>query len=65
MFEPNDDVLLGAVRFTVGQALNRWLADEISVAGVEVARSAGTATVEIAYTKKRDLARQAVRIQFR
>lgn len=65
VFEPNDDILLGAVRFSVGKALTRWLADDIVVDGVDIARNEGAMTVEVAYTKKRDLARQAVRINFR
>ena len=65
VFEPNDDVLVGAVRFSVGQALARWLADEIIVDAVDLGRGEETVTVEVVYTKKRDLVRHAVRIQFR
>jgi len=65
VFEPNDDVLAAAMRFSVGRALMRWLADDIVVDAVDVGRGEEFVTVEVAYTKKRDLARQAVRIQFR
>lgn len=65
VFEPSDDILAGAMRFTVGQALTRWLADEIIVEGVDVERNDEMVTVEVVYTKKLDLRRQAVRIQFR
>jgi len=65
IFEPNDAVLAAALEFTVGQALTRWLGDEIMVDGVDVAAIEETATVEVAYTKRTDLSRQAIRIQFR
>jgi len=65
VFEPNSDILAAAMEFTVGQALTRWLADDILVDAVEVTARAETATIEIAYTKRVDRSRQAVRIQFR
>jgi phage baseplate assembly protein W len=65
VFEPNDDILLGAMRFSVGQALTRWLADEISIDAVDLERGDEFVTVEVVYTRKRDLVRHAVRIQFR
>lgn len=65
IFEPNDPILAAALEFTVGQALTRWLGDEIVVDGVDVAAIEETATIEVAYTKRTDLSKQAVRIQFR
>jgi len=65
IFEPNDSILAAAIEFTVGQALTRWLGDEIVVDGVDVAAIEETAIIEVAYTKRTDLAKQAVRIQFR
>jgi phage baseplate assembly protein W len=65
VFEPNDSVLAAATEFTVGQALTRWLRDEISVNGVNVVWAEETITIEVAYTKRQDLAKQAVRIHFR
>lgn len=65
VFEPNDDVLAGAMRFSVGRALARWLDDEIILEGVEVERGEEIVIVEVVYTRKLDLKRQAVRIQFR
>ena len=65
VFEPNDDVLGAALEFTIGQALTRWLGDDILVDGVDVSRDEGMALVEIAYTLRRDLSRHGVRIQFR
>jgi phage baseplate assembly protein W len=65
VFEPNDDILAGAMRFTVGRALARWLADDIVVDAVDVGRNEEYVTVEVAYTKRQDLSRQAVRIHFR
>jgi phage baseplate assembly protein W len=65
VFEPNDDILLGATRFSIGQALTRWLSDEINVDAVDLERSGEFVIVEVVYTRKRDLVRHAVRIQFR
>jgi len=64
VFEPNNDILRAATEFTVGQALTRWLRDDIIVDSVGVTNAEETITVEIAYTKKEDLSRQAVRIHF-
>src|SRR5215471_12037777 len=36
VFEPGNDILATAMEFTVGQALTRWLADEIVVENVTV-----------------------------
>jgi phage baseplate assembly protein W len=65
VFEPNDVVLADAMEFTVGQALTRWLRDEIIVDAVNVEAEQETAIIEIVYTKRVDLSRQMVRIQFR
>lgn len=65
VFEPNNDVLASAMEFTVGQALTRWLSDDIIMSGVDVHSEDETVTIEIAYTKKQDLTRQAVRIHFK
>jgi phage baseplate assembly protein W len=65
VFEPNDAVLAATIEFTVGQALTRWLADDILVEGIEVDSWDATVMIEIVYTRKADLARQAVRIHFK
>lgn len=65
VFEPSNDILKAAMEFTVGQALTRWLRDDILVDGVSVQSSGETVTVEIAYTKRQDLSKQAVRVHFR
>ncbi|HZF20327.1 MAG TPA: GPW/gp25 family protein [Burkholderiales bacterium] len=65
VFEPNNDVLVPAMEFTIRQALVRWMADEIITDGVSVNSSDETVIVEIAYRKKQDLSQQAVRIHFR
>ena len=64
-FDPNNEVLAAATEFTVGQALARWLADEIIVDGVSVSPDGEMVLVEVAYTRKADRQRQAVRIQFK
>jgi uncharacterized protein len=65
VFEPNDQLLTAAVQFTVGQALTRWLGDEIIPNGVDVTRTEETIVVEVAYTKRTDLSRQGIRATFR
>ena len=65
VFEPNDFVLADAMEFTVGQALTRWLRDEIIVDAVNVEAKQEQAIIEIVYTKRVDLSRQMVRFQFR
>ena len=61
VFEPNNAILAAATEFTIGQALARWLSAEIVVDAVSVEALDETMLVEVAYTKRRDLARQAVR----
>jgi Bacteriophage baseplate protein W len=65
VFEPNDAILAATMEFTVGQALSRWLADDIIVDGVEVEAVEETVTIQVAYTKREDLSQQAARIHFR
>ena len=65
VFDPNNTILAAAAEFTVGQALTRWLGEEIVVAGSTCAAHDETLTVEVAYIRRSDLSRQAVRIRFR
>lgn len=65
VFEPNDSVLAPAVQFTIGQALSRWLADEIVIDAINTDADGEYVLVEIVYTRKQDLKQQAVRIQFK
>lgn len=65
VFEPNDAVLAPALQFTIGQALARWMADEIVVDAIHVTSEDEYVVVEIVYTRKLDLQQQAVRIQFK
>ena len=65
VFEPNDVVLAATTEYTVSQALNRWLGDDIVVDGVDVEAADERVTIQVTYTRRRDLSQQAVRIQFR
>jgi phage baseplate assembly protein W len=65
VFDPNNMIMAAAVEFTIGQALTRWLGDELVVAGVDAQAHDETLTVEVAYVRRRDLSRQSVRVQFR
>src|ERR1700704_916266 len=46
VFDPNNAILAAATEFTVGQALTRWLGDEIVVDGVDVESRDEALTVE-------------------
>lgn len=63
IFDANNPVLAAAAEFTVGQALTRWLGDELVVAGVAVQARDEVLEVEVAYRRRADLARRAVRFQ--
>ena len=65
VFEPNDTILASALEFSIGQALTRWLKDELLVNGINVVSQGESVTVELAYTRKSDLSRQAVRVHFK
>lgn len=65
VFDPNNTIMAAATEFSVGQALTRWLGEELAVAGVDVQAHEETVTVEVAYVRRRDLTRRAVRVQFR
>jgi phage baseplate assembly protein W len=65
VFEPNSNVLTAAAEFSIGQALARWLGDELIVDAVDVEAQEEVVVVQVAYTRRQDLARQAVRIQFK
>ncbi|MEV6871429.1 GPW/gp25 family protein [Amycolatopsis sp. NPDC051128] len=65
VFDPANTILSAAVEFSVGQALTRWLGDQLVVGAVDVQAHDETVTVEVAYVRRRDLVRQAVRVHFR
>ena len=67
VFDASTPVLASAVEFTAGQALTHWLGEHIIVERVDVdtTRYEATLTVEVVYTRRRDTARQSVRITSR
>jgi len=65
VFEPNDPVLAAAMEFTIGQALTRWLGDEIVADRVDVEAVADTLAVEVAWTNRVGRSRVAIRVRFR
>ncbi len=64
VFDMNDPILAASVEFTIGQALTRWLFNEIRVEGVNVVAHEEIMLVEVAYIKRNSMATQAVRITF-
>lgn len=65
VFEGNNSVLAASMEFTIGQALTRWLDKEILVDGININSNEETVNIEISYTKKQDLSKEAVRIHFK
>ena len=65
VFDPNNPVLAAALEFTIGEALARWLRDDIVVDAVGVEPEEETIAVQVVYTRRQDLVRQAVNIRFR
>lgn len=65
VFEGNNTILAAAMEFTIGQALARWMDEEIMVEDIKAESLEETITIEIAYTKKQDLTKEAVRIHFK
>ncbi|MCX5001193.1 GPW/gp25 family protein [Streptomyces sp. NBC_00638] len=65
VFDPNNMIMAAAVEFSVGQALTRWLGGDLVVDAVDVAMEGDAVTVELAYIRRRDLTRRAVRVTFR
>jgi phage baseplate assembly protein W len=64
VFEPDDELLAAALGYTVREALDRWLGDEIAVDGVDIGHDDGEVRVEIAYTRRADLVREGLRLRF-
>jgi phage baseplate assembly protein W len=65
VFDPNNEILAAATQFSIGQALMRWLGDEIVTTDVGVTAQDETISVEIVYAKRADLTRRTVRVHFR
>jgi phage baseplate assembly protein W len=65
VFEPQDSILVSVVEFSVGQALSRWLGDEIVVDSVDVQAEQETVTVEVVWVDRVSLSTNAVRVRFR
>ncbi|WP_284750280.1 GPW/gp25 family protein [Amycolatopsis sp. RTGN1] len=65
VFDPDNAIMAAAVEFSIGQALTRWLGDELAVAGVDVSSADEALTVEVSYVRRKDLAPQALRVHFR
>lgn len=65
VFDPNNTIMAAAVEFSIGQALTRWLGDELAVMGVDVGSADEALSVEVSYVRRKDLAPQALRVHFR
>lgn len=65
VFEPADELLTAALGFTVREALDRWLGEEIAVDGVEISHHGEEVLIEVAFTRRADLEREDLRLRFR
>jgi uncharacterized protein len=63
-FEPNDELLAAALGYTVREALDRWLGEEIAVDGVDISHDGGEVRVEVGYVRRADLVREGLRLRF-
>ena len=64
VFDPNNEILAATTEFTVHKALQRWLAEDIIVQGVNVSSNEGQLTVEVAYLRRDQLQADKVKIAF-
>lgn len=64
VFDPNNEILAATTEFTVHKALQRWLADDIVVQGVDVSSNEGDLTVEVGYLRRDQLQSDKVKITF-
>jgi phage baseplate assembly protein W len=64
VFDPNNEILAATTEFTVHKALQRWLAEDIVVQGVNVANEEGELTVEVAYVRRDQLQADKIKIAF-
>lgn len=64
LFDPNNEILAATTEFNVGQALQRWVGDEIVVEGVDISNEENGLLVEISYLRRDRLERNKVKISF-
>jgi phage baseplate assembly protein W len=64
VFDPNNEILAATTEFTVHRALQHWLADDITVQGVDVSNNDGRLTVEVAYIRRDQLEPGKIKIAF-
>lgn len=60
VFEPNNEVLAGATEFTVAKALQSQLGRLVMINAVHVHADDARLSVEVVYTRSRDLQRERV-----
>ncbi|MFG1947050.1 GPW/gp25 family protein [Nonomuraea sp. NPDC048826] len=64
VFDHNNPITAAAAEFTIGQALTRWLGDELVVSAVDVQGQEEMLLVEIDYVRRKDMSRRAVQLHF-
>jgi phage baseplate assembly protein W len=64
VFDPNNDILAATTEFTVHRALQRWLAEDIIVQGVDVSNEEGELTIEVAFVRRDQLESDKIKIAF-
>lgn len=64
IFDPNNDILAATTEFTMQRALQRWLAEDIIVQGVDVTNDEGELSIEVAYVRRDQLEADKIKIAF-
>jgi Bacteriophage baseplate protein W len=64
VFDPNNEILAATTEFTVHKALQRWLAEDIIVQGVDVSTNEGELSVEVVYVRRDQLTTDKIKIAF-
>lgn len=64
VFDPNNEILAATTEFTVHRSLQRWLAEDIIVQGVEVSNNEGELSIEVAYLRRDQQEADKIKIAF-
>ena len=62
VFDPQNEVLAAATEFAVGQALRRWLGDQLAVDEVRVRSEEAELAVDVTYVRTADLSTERLRV---
>jgi hypothetical protein len=64
VFDPNNDILAATTEFAITKALEKWMADDIVVQGVDIQTEESTLQVLVTYVRRDSLEAAQVKITF-